>query len=241
MLPPETQRVWDRLQAEPLLAGFVLVGGTALTLRIGHRVSEDLDFIFPAMRLPSPRIEQLRQTLAREGLQLERNDDPSAADEFEIAGMALHDYQQDFVVDGAVKLSFFTADQQALSVLQPALSSGPRLAELSEVFAMKSLLTAARSRTRDWFDLWTLMTQHGFTMADLRSTFGTADSQREIAMRRLHSGTVPLHDPGFAALTNQLTPTLDELRAFFRQAVETEETRIAEAAAEEDGDAQTCS
>lgn len=33
-----------RLQAEPLLCSTRLVGGTALSLQIGHRVSDDLDF-----------------------------------------------------------------------------------------------------------------------------------------------------------------------------------------------------
>lgn len=32
-----------RLQAEPLLCSTRLVGGTALSLQIGHRVSDDLD------------------------------------------------------------------------------------------------------------------------------------------------------------------------------------------------------
>lgn len=233
MLPPETQRVWERLQSEPLLAGFVLVGGTALTLRL----SEDLDFLFVGSRLPAARLQQLRLALAAEGLQLERNDDPKAADEFEIAGMSLHDYQQDFVAAGDVKLSFFTPDTEALAVMRSTRPDGPRLAELAEIFALKSLLTASRSRTRDWFDLWVLMTQHGFTMKDLRDVFGTAESQREIAMRRLHSGTVPLHDPGYAALvTPHPAPSPDQLRAFFRTAVEAEEIRVAQAVAKESDD-----
>lgn len=41
-LPPETARVWQRLESEPLLAGWYLIGGSALALRIGHRQSEDL-------------------------------------------------------------------------------------------------------------------------------------------------------------------------------------------------------
>ena len=32
-----------RLQADPVLDGFVLVGGTALALMIGHRISDDID------------------------------------------------------------------------------------------------------------------------------------------------------------------------------------------------------
>jgi len=43
MLPPEQQVIWPQL--EPLAKlGFVLYGGTAIALRIGHRVSVDFDF-----------------------------------------------------------------------------------------------------------------------------------------------------------------------------------------------------
>ena len=38
-----TFRLLKNLQAEPLLADTRLVGGTAFSLQIGHRVSEDLD------------------------------------------------------------------------------------------------------------------------------------------------------------------------------------------------------
>ena len=38
-----TLRLLKNLQAEPLLADTRLVGGTALSLQIGHRESEDLD------------------------------------------------------------------------------------------------------------------------------------------------------------------------------------------------------
>ena len=40
---PSTLELLKKLQQEPLLATFNLVGGTALALRIGHRKSVDLD------------------------------------------------------------------------------------------------------------------------------------------------------------------------------------------------------
>jgi hypothetical protein len=43
LLPTATEKVWDFLRTQPALAGFVLVGGSALALRIHHRRSEDLD------------------------------------------------------------------------------------------------------------------------------------------------------------------------------------------------------
>lgn len=40
---PQTLGLIQALQAEPLLHSFHLVGGTALALQIGHRISIDID------------------------------------------------------------------------------------------------------------------------------------------------------------------------------------------------------
>ena len=42
MLPPAQQRLWPELGGTP--HHFVLYGGTALALRLGHRTSADFDF-----------------------------------------------------------------------------------------------------------------------------------------------------------------------------------------------------
>jgi len=42
-LTPQTLGLIQALQEEPLLQGFYLVGGTALALQIGHRISVDID------------------------------------------------------------------------------------------------------------------------------------------------------------------------------------------------------
>lgn len=42
ILPPPQRRLWDELSAVP--PEFVLYGGTALALHLGHRASMDFDF-----------------------------------------------------------------------------------------------------------------------------------------------------------------------------------------------------
>lgn len=55
---PEPQRtVWTELKATP--NQFVLYRGTALALRLGHRVSEDFDFITIATFEPESLLERL--------------------------------------------------------------------------------------------------------------------------------------------------------------------------------------
>jgi hypothetical protein len=53
-----TLELLKSLQAEPTLASVRLVGGTALSLHIGHRVSEDLD-LFSVELLDSMKIQSV--------------------------------------------------------------------------------------------------------------------------------------------------------------------------------------
>lgn len=62
-LTPGALRVFRRLQALPAMKSFVLVGGSALALRVQHRKSEDLDFLFTGPRLPGPAIREITAAL----------------------------------------------------------------------------------------------------------------------------------------------------------------------------------
>lgn len=65
---PATLELLKKLQQEPLLASFNLVGGTALALRIGHRKSVDLDLFthedFDLEELKSMLVEKYGMKIA---------------------------------------------------------------------------------------------------------------------------------------------------------------------------------
>ena len=218
MLKPETERVWAFLKEQPALMGFVLLGGSALALHLHHRFSEDLDFAFLAERLPRPRLDALQRAAAESRLDFEANDDPTAQHEFDNGGLDLRDYQQDFLVNRIVKVSFFTPDRPLLAVLEhQSESRGPRLASLGELFNSKSLLTASRSKTRDWFDLYVLMRTCGYSMANYHEAFGLAGVPDQAAggLQRLCAGKPQASDEGFAQLTSN-PPSVEEMQGFFR-------------------------
>ena len=50
-LGEKTLGVFVKLNSSPFISKFTLVGGTALAIQLGHRVSEDLDFIFDGEQL----------------------------------------------------------------------------------------------------------------------------------------------------------------------------------------------
>jgi predicted nucleotidyltransferase component of viral defense system len=217
LLPPETDKIWRFLKEQPALDGFVLVGGSALAMTIGHRLSEDLDFIYPETRLPRQRLDVLRRAADEFGFDFQRRDDEAAVREFLHDGMDLHNYQQDFFVNNAVKVSFFAPEEPVRKILSSrSPDSRVRVALLSEIFKTKCLVSATRSKSRDWLDLYLLMREHGFSIQDYQSAFREAGvpAQCDIGLARLCSGVPQRDDEGFAHLL-QNPPSLDDMKSFF--------------------------
>ena len=59
MLIEPTARLWTVFKNKPELNGFVLIGGSALALRINHRKSEGLDFAWPHGKFPREALQEL--------------------------------------------------------------------------------------------------------------------------------------------------------------------------------------
>lgn len=220
-LPPETRRLWTRLENNPLLAGFVLIGGTALALRIGHRVSEDLDFAYLGNLLPALRLRQLVRDLDDGGVHLRLNQDPVAEQEFINSGLLLEDHQQNYVADDAVKLSFVRLDNPTTRLLHGNAESAPRVATLDEIFKTKALVCGERSKSRDWFDLYILMTRHGYDAMDLHRAFAEADSPHAFATaaQRLRACMPNQADEGYLQLVEP-APSLEDMRGYFGAALD---------------------
>jgi hypothetical protein len=216
VLPRDTEQVWNFLKDQPVLAGFVLVGGSALTLRIGHRVSEDLDFAWTQARLPRNRLEAMRRAAEEAGFRFQPQADEAALQDFAEANLDLLDYQQNYLVNEAVKVSFFAAEKPLAKLLRTAAERTDRVAALDELFKAKCLVSAVRSKTRDWVDLYLLMRHHGFTLKDYCAAFREAElaAQCDIGLSRLCSGLPQQDDEGYAHLLSN-PPTLAEMKAFF--------------------------
>ncbi len=218
MLPPKTDKVWNFLQEQPALAGFVLVGGSALALRIDHRRSEDLDLLFPGATLPRARLDAFLRIAAEAGFDFQRDDNEAALHEFSQGGIELHDHQQDFLVNRVVKMSFFTPDATQMKVFSARSECRVRIATLAELFASKSLVSATRSKSRDWLDLYLLMRDHGFSIRDYQAVFRDAgvSSQCAMGLSRLCSGVPQRDDEGYEHLLAN-PPTVEEMTAFFAE------------------------
>jgi hypothetical protein len=216
LLPPATEKVWNYLKEEPALAGFILAGGSALALLIRHRLSEDLDFVYPGVRLPGQRLDALRRKAQENGFVFRSSDDEAAVRDFAEGGLELHDYQQDFLVNDVVKVSFFAPEDQLRKVLVAGAETKVRVATLPELFKAKCLVSAKRSKTRDWLDLFLLMRDHGFSIYDYRAAFveSGCPAECDTGLTRLCSGIPQRNDEGYTHLLAN-PPSLEEMKAFF--------------------------
>lgn len=227
-LRPDTRLVWEQLQDHPGLHGFVLIGGTALTLRIAHRISEDLDFAYPATRLPLQQMNAFLHAAQGPRLSFVPNQDPLAVEEALNAGNELENYQQDFIANETVKVTFFAPEADLNEVLGSEPAAKLRVATLDEIFASKALVCADRSKTRDWFDLYVMMTQHGYAMEDLYNVFERLERlpKFNIASSRLRACHPSLSDEGYEQLLDN-APSLESMRSYFSEQLDLLEIKLA--------------
>lgn len=231
-MPERTRCVFQALAKEPLMKGFVLIGGTALSIQIGHRLSEDLDFWLPGKSMSKDRVDSILSNLGQQGHSHEFATPAWKISQARINGIDLLSQSRDHIVDG-VKVTFFAREDVPYRhfAQMGRIKSKTKfsIADEDALFNMKSWLISQRVRSRDLYDLMVLM-QRGKTIQDILEAGAQADPsfQREYAKEVL-VGNVPLDedDEGFESVGIQVT--LEEMREFFLAAVNEYEVNLASA------------
>ena len=140
ILPPPQRRLWDELAAVP--AEFVLYGGTAIALHLGHRQSVDFDFFGNRPLDPTRLVPALAFLAGATATQREPNTFSCIVDR-----------------GGAVKLSFFGAP--GIPRLLPPLiaaDNGLRVASLLDLAGMKASVVQMRAEAKDYLDIDAILT-----------------------------------------------------------------------------------
>lgn len=157
---PEAQRtLWPELDAVP--SDFVLYGGTALALQLGHRFSEDFDFFSSSGFDP----DRLRSQLPFFSNLDPR--DPGAWVQYK------RDNLEAFVERrGPVKVAFFGGLDTLRRVENPRRANGSRVrvASLLDLAGMKMRVIQARANWKDYVDIHALALQG----IDLSKALGSA-------------------------------------------------------------------
>lgn len=214
-LPDATRLLLDRATREPLLAPFVLIGGTGLALQDAHRISEDLDFVVLDERLDRRLIRDIVNRLSPTGNPMLVTSARARA-EFDNEGFDIDDTQQDWLIDG-VKVTFFTPhekDELAIHESTPRHDLGHvQVMDAEGIFHLKSMVLLNRTTSRDTFDLWHFVENRGKTIADVAKAMG--DRARhfnlDAKLAKIAPPTFRADDPGFAAILPNAPRDTDEL------------------------------
>ena len=159
---PATQRLlWDELGSTP--RDFVLYGGTALALRLGHRVSEDFDF-FSSQSFGADAL--MRRIPYLKGARVDQFQPDTLTCSVDRGG-------------GEVKISYFGGLDNLMRVADPdpAPGTGLAVASLIDVAAMKFRVVQMRAAYKDYVDIVALLDAGidvGMGLAASQAVYGSA-------------------------------------------------------------------
>lgn len=150
ILPKGTAQAWLVLR-KLLPEDLYLIGGTAIAVHLGHRKSQDLDFIFHEEKVDLVALSKALRKLSDFAVERES---PGA-----LRGFL-----------GKAKVEFFHADEdpeRTQRILEPPEEvAGLRVASLKDLAAMKLKVLRDRPEMRDYFDLKQLEEEGEVTVED---------------------------------------------------------------------------
>ena len=138
---PHTLGIIQLLTQKDYMQPFLLVGGTALALQIGHRSSTDIDFFSN-----QPIDTSLLFTNLNNDFKVQERNAFRHALFLDIEGI-----KTDIVY------------QKCNIIEQPTIIDGVKMASLKDIAAMKLLAVTNRGRKRDFVDIFFLLKEFGLT------------------------------------------------------------------------------
>ena len=203
-LTAKVEAIIDKIAELECIKPYLLCGGTALAMQIGHRMSEDLDFMmWRISKTEKPEVNWNaieRELVAKVG-------------EIESFNMLGFD-QVEFVVEG-VKLSFFVSDNLS-PVAEPIEYMGNiRLADIESIMVMKLEVMLRRMKFRDYYDIYCILREghsiHRGIERSLKYSRHRLSTKNVIAM--LLGGQF-IADDNFATLQPKYSVTREEIREY---------------------------
>lgn len=207
-LTPQTSKVFDAITRLDCILPFTLVGGTALSLQLGKRLSEDLDFMkWQATKGETPDVDW---PVLQHGLET-----VGEIRDIDIEGF---DYVK-FNVEG-VKVSFYAAPRRALPGMQRLqYRNNLYLADVASIGAMKMETLLRRAQFRDYYDIYSILKEghdiQAMMTAALQHSEHRLKSRNLMAM--LTNGALFKKEDGFELLQPQYNVTSTDIQEYIKQ------------------------
>ena len=186
---------------------YILSGGTALAIQIGHRKSEDLDFMmWRISKTEKPEVNW-------NAIERELKEKIGEIENFNMLGFD----QVEFVVRG-VKFSFFVSDNLSPVTAPTEYLGNICLADIESIMAMKMEVMLRRMKFRDYYDIYCML-QEGYSIHNgiekaLNLSRHRLSSKNIIAML-LGGRFIP--DNNFATLEPKYDVTKEQIREYIMQ------------------------
>lgn len=186
---------------------YILCGGTALAIQIGHRKSEDLDFMmWRISKTEKPEVNW-------NAIERELKEKIGEIENFNMLGFD----QVEFVVKG-VKFSFFVSDNLSPVTAPTEYLGNICLADIESIMAMKMEVMLRRMKFRDYYDIYCML-QEGYSIHNgiekaLNLSRHRLSSKNIIAML-LGGRFIP--DNNFATLEPKYDVTKEQIREYIMQ------------------------
>lgn len=186
---------------------YILCGGTALAIQIGHRKSEDLDFMmWRKSKTEKPEVDW-------SAIEKEIKEKIGEIENFNMLGFD----QVEFLVKG-VKFSFFVSDNYSPVSTPIDYLGNIRLADIESIMAMKMEVMLRRAKFRDYYDIYSILREgysiHNGIEKALKLSRHKLSSKNLIAMM-LGGQFAP--DNNFQNLEAKYNVTKEQMRQYILQ------------------------
>ena len=161
-LSQKTEEVFEQISKLECIKNYTLIGGTALALQLGHRLSEDLDFCkWRKSKNALVRIDDWKQ-ITNELLTIGK-----------VEKNILDDNHVDFKVND-VKITFYADNEfkEPKELVKQSFLNNIKIADIKSIGIMKAALMLHRNSHRDYYDIYSIL-QNGISLKDI--VYGAAD------------------------------------------------------------------
>lgn len=153
-LAPHTTEIFDKITTLECIKPYFLVGGTALSLQLNTRLSEDLDFMsWKSQKSGKQEVDwfAIEKELANIGT---------------IDARDIWDFDHvEFIISG-VKISFYTSAKFSPITKPVHINNNLWLADIEAIGAMKMEVMLRRSNFRDYYDIYSIF-QYGINIREV--------------------------------------------------------------------------
>ena len=203
-LTPNIEAIIDEVAKLECIKTYTLCGGTALAMQLGHRMSEDLDFMmWRISKTEKPEVDwpTIEKEIEEKVGEIEHRD---------ILGFD----QVAFVVKG-VKLSFFVSNNFSPFKERIHYQGNIFISDVPAILAMKMEVMLRRLKYRDYYDIYSIV-RAGYSLKegiDAAVNYSGHKLNTKSLMIMLSSSRIPV-DANFAQMNPVHNVSIDKMREF---------------------------